>query len=58
MSGQTQPEGLEFPRYVCRKCKQETRPPEPYKAYVLCDCGYMTAATTALAASTGQEVGK
>lgn len=44
------PEGREYPRYVCRKCKQETRPPEPYKAYVLCDCGYMTSATTALAA--------
>ena len=45
------PEGRECPRYVCRTCKQETRPPEPYKAYVLCDCGYMTSATTALAAA-------
>ena len=49
------PEGRECPRYVCRKCKQETRPPEPYKAYVLCDCGYMTAATIALAPSAKNE---
>ena len=49
------PEGRECPRYVCRKCKQETRPPEPYKAYVLCDCGYMTAATIALAPSAKKE---
>lgn len=48
------PEGRECPRYVCRKCKQETRPPEPYKAYVLCDCGYMTSATTALSAVLAQ----
>lgn len=50
-----EPEWREHPRYVCRKCKQETRPPEPYKAYVLCDCGYMTAASTALSHIAGQK---
>ena len=48
------PEVREHPRYVCRKCKQETRPPEPYTSYVLCDCGYMTAATTALTQQSAQ----
>ena len=43
--------------YRCRKCGEKTPPPEPYKAYVLCDCGYMTAATAAIAAAR-QEGGK
>lgn len=33
--------------YRCRKCGEKTPPPEPYKAYVLCDCGYMSSATAA-----------
>lgn len=37
--------------YRCRKCGEKTPPPEPYKAYVLCDCGYMTSATAAIAAA-------
>ena len=38
-------------KYRCRKCGEKTPPPEPYKAYVLCDCGYTTSATAAIAAA-------
>lgn len=35
--------------YRCHKCGAETPPPEPFKAYVKCACGTLTAATAALA---------
>lgn len=35
--------------YRCHKCGTETPPPEPFKAYVKCACGTLTAATAALA---------
>lgn len=34
--------------YRCHKCNATTPPPEPFKAYVTCKCGAMTAATAAL----------
>lgn len=41
-------------RYFCASCNEETNPPEPYKAYVVCKCGSKTSATCAAAlASAG-----
>lgn len=35
-------------KYRCHKCGTETPEPEPFKAYVKCACGTLTAATAAL----------
>src|SRR5690606_35061616 len=32
------------PTYRCHKCGQRTNPPAPYKMYVQCECGALTAA--------------
>lgn len=56
LSAPSAPATVQGDEYRCRKCGEKTLPPEPYKAYVLCDCGYMTSATAAIAAA--QEGGK